>query len=194
VLRLTKEADRTSDAQQLLVFGNEAVALEEGRPSQLRAAEAFAFGKLKKAPPALKGAALTRAAEVLDGDAPVRVFAAGPFEGETANGLGGLLRAATAAGASAKWAGTGSNILVRVVLTGAWGDNAPAAVERLAAAAHVLSESPIGHLLGLHRPVREPAVHVEADALVLDATLDGDALARGIHDAVDAEVAEIMRR
>jgi hypothetical protein len=35
---------------------------------------------------------------------------------------------------------------------------------------------------------------VEPDALVLDATIDGAALARGIHDAVDAEVVDIMRR
>jgi hypothetical protein len=130
------------------------------------------------------------------GDAPVRVFAPGPFEGEMAAGLGGLLRAATAVGGSIKWGGpgSGSNLAVRVVLTGAWGEDASAASERLGAAVHVLSESPVGHLFGLHRPVRAPFVHVEPDALVLDAMIDGDALARGLHDAVDAEVADIMRR
>ncbi len=192
VIRLTSEVG--SEPQQLLVLGRESVALEQGKPGPLRAAEAFAFGKLKKASPALEGVALRRAAAVLGPAPPVRVFAPGPFEGETANGLGGLMRAATAFGASARWSGTGSGIAIRVVLTGAWGDDAGAAAERLAAAAHVLSESPIGHLFGLHRPVQAPTVHVEPDALVLDGVFDGDALARGVHDAVDAEVADIMRR
>jgi hypothetical protein len=191
VVKLSAEID--NEAQQLIVFGQEGAALEQGKAGPLRAAEAFAFGKLKKASPALRGAALKRAAEVLGEQAPVRVFAPGPFEGEVAQGLGGLLRAATAVGASAKWAG-GSNIAVRIVLTGAWGEDAPAASERLAAAAQLLSESPAGHLFGLHRPAIAPFVHVERDALVLDVTLDGDALARGMHDAVDAEVGEIMRR
>ena len=192
VVRLSSEVG--AEPQQLLIFGRESVALEQGKPGPLRAAEAFAFGKLKKAQPALRGAALREMTQILGDAAPVRAFAPGPFEGETANGLGGLMRAATAFGASARWAGTGSNIAVRVVLTGAWGDDPKAAAERLGAAAHVLSESPIGHLLGLHRPIQEPTVRVEPDALVLDAVVDGDALARGIHDAVDAEVADIMRR
>ena len=192
VVRLTSEVQ--SEPQQVVLFGRESVALEQGTPGPLRAAEAFAFMKLKKAAPALKGAALRRVSEVLGDGPPVRVFAPGPFEGESANGLGGLMRAATAIGGSAKWAGTGSNIAIRIVLTGAWGEDATAAADRLGAAAHVLSESPIGHLFGLHRPVQAPVVHVEPEALVLDAVIDGDALARGIHDAVDAEVADIMRR
>ncbi|MBX3259400.1 MAG: hypothetical protein KF782_06890 [Labilithrix sp.] len=192
VVRVSAEV--AAEPQQLVVFGREAVAVEQGKPGPLRAAEAFAFGKLKKAAPALKGAALARASAVLGGDAPVRVFAPGPFEGEAANGLGGLLRAATAVGVSARWAGSGSKIAVRLVVTGAWGDDAPAAAERLGAAVHVLSESAAGRLFGLHRPIEPPSVHVEPDALVLDAVVDGAALARGVHDAVDAEVADIMRR
>ena len=195
VLRLTGEIQGAT--QQLVLFGNEGVALEEqeatsarGTPP-LRAAEAFAFGKLKRARPALAGAALERSAQVL-GAAPVRAFAPGPFTGETANALGGLLRAATAVSASARWT-SGSNIAVRIVLTGAWGDDASAASERLAAAAHVLSESAVGRLFGLHRPVHAPEVHVEPDALVLDATLDGMTLAQGLHDAVFADVADMMR-
>lgn len=192
VVRMSAEV--AAEPQQLVVFGREAVAVEQGKPGPLRAAEAFAFGKLKKAAPALKGAALARASAILGDAAPVRVFAPGPFEDEAANGLGGLLRAATAVGVSAKWAGSGSKIAVRLVVTGAWGDDAPAAAERLGAAVHVLSESAAGHLFGLHRPIEAPAVHLEPDALVLDAVLDGAALARGVHDAVDAEVADIMRR
>jgi hypothetical protein len=192
VLRLSSETG--SEPQQLVIFGHESVAFEQGKPGPLRAVEAFAFGKLKKALPAVKGAALHRAAEVLGDAPPLRIFAPGPFDGDTANGLGGLLRAATAVGASARWTGTGSNLAVRVVLTGAWGEDASAAAERFGAAAHVISESVAGRLFGLHRPVQAPVVHTETDALVLDVTVDGAALARGIHDAVDAEVADIMRR
>jgi hypothetical protein len=191
VLRVSGAVER--EAQQLLVFGQEGAAIEQGKSGPLRAAEAFAFGKLKRARPALRSAALAKAAELL-GDAPVRVFAPGPFEGETASALGGLLRATTAIGASARWAGSGAHLAVRIVLTGAWGDDASAASERFGAAAHVLSESPVGHLFGLNRPIQSPFVHTEPEALVLDATIDGDALARGLHDAVDAEVADIMRK
>jgi hypothetical protein len=191
VLRVTGAVG--TEPQQLLLFGQEGAALEQGKSGPLRAAEAFAFGKLKRARPALRGAALAKAAELL-GDAPVRVFAPGPFEGEMANALGGLLRATTAIGASARWAGSGAHLAIRFVLTGAWGDDASAASERFGAAAHVLSESPAGRLFGLHQPIQSPFVHTEPDALVLDATIDGDALARGLHDAVDAEVGDIMRR
>jgi hypothetical protein len=191
VVRATGTID--DEPERIVVFGREAVVMEQGKPGPLRAAEAFAFGKLKRAAPALRGAALMQAAQVL-GPAPVRVFAPGPFEGESARALGGLIRAATAIGASARWAGRGSNVAVRVVVMGAWGDDAPAAAERLAAAAHVLSESPAGRLFGLQNPVESPNVHVEPDALVLEATIDGDALAHGVHDAVDAQVAEIMGR
>jgi hypothetical protein len=191
VVRTTGEV--YGEPERLVVFGNDALALEQGKQGPLRAAEAFAFGKLKRAQPALRGAALARVVDVV-GPAPVRLFAAGPFEGEVARGLGGILRAATAVGGSARWAGAGARIAVRVVVTGAWGEDAAAAAERLAAAAHVLSESPAGRLFGLQNPLEGPTVHVEPDALVLDATIDGDALARGVHDAVDADVAEIMSR
>ena len=181
------------EEQRLVTFGLEAIALERGASGPLRAAEAFGFMKLKKASPVLKGAALKRAAEAL-GDAPFRAFAAGPFEEETAKGLGGILRATTAAGVSAAWSGQKADLLVRVVLVGAWGDDGPAAAQRLAAGANVLSGSSVGRLFGLDNPVRSPAAHVENDALVLEATIDGNALAKGLHDAIDASVADIMRK
>jgi hypothetical protein len=191
VLRLVGKVGE--EDQRVMTFGLEAVALERGSSGPLRAAEAFAFMKLKKAQPVLKGAALKRAAEAL-GDAPFRVFAAGPFEEETAKGLGGILRATTAAGGSVAWSGRGADLLVRVVLIGAWAEDGPAAAQRLAAGANVLSGSAVGRLFGLDNPVRSPTAHVENDALVLEATIDGNALAKGLHDALDANVAEIMRK
>lgn len=184
--------DVNGEAQQLVVFAREVVALEQGRAGPVRAAEAFAMGKLRRASPALRGEPLPRAAQLV-GDAPVRVFAPGPFEGEIAHALGGLMRASTAVAASAQFAGPPAKVAVRIVLTGAWGKDAPAAAERLAAAVHVVSESTFGRLLGLHQPVVAPQVRGSQDSLVIDVTIDGMALARGLHDALDAEIGEIMR-
>ncbi len=181
------------EPQQVVMFGRELVALEQGRRGPIRAAEAFAQGKLRRASPALRAASLARAAELV-GDAPVRAFAPGPFEGEIAQGLGGLMRASTAVAASARFAGAPAKIALRIVLTGAWGKDAPAAAERLAAAVHVVSESAFGRLLGIDRPLLAPQVRTMEDALVVEVTIDGMALARGLHDALDAEISEIMRR
>ncbi len=185
--------DVGGEPQQLVLFGREALAFEDGKGSSARVAEAFALGKLKRAAPALRGAALEAVSQRL-GDAPVRVFAPGPFEGATAQGLGGLLRATTAVGASARFAGPPGRIAVRLVLMGAWGDDAPAAAERLSAAVHVVSESGVGRLLGLNAPLEPARVRTSPDALVLDAVLDATVLARGRPDARDAEVGEILRR
>lgn len=189
VLRMWGEVN--GEAQQVVLFGREAVALEQGRAGPVRAAVAFAEGRLRRASPALHAEPLAGAAQIL-GDAPVRAFAPGPFEGEIGQGLGGLMRASTGVAASATFAGPPARIAVRVVLTGAWGKDAPAAAERLAAAVHVVSETPFGRLLGLHRPVVPPRVQGSAEALVVEVTIDGFALARGLHDALDAEIADIM--
>jgi hypothetical protein len=185
--------DVAGEPEHLVLFGRDALAFENGKGGATRIAQAFALGKLKRAAPALHGAALEAAAARV-GDAPLRAFAPGPFEGPAAQGLGGLLRATTAVAIAARFAGPPARIAIRLVLMGAWADDAPAASERLSAAVHVVSESTLGHLLGLHAPVVAPEVRASSDALVLDATLDGMALARGLHDALDAEVGEILRR
>ena len=182
-----------ADAERVTLFGREVVALEQGKAGPLRAAEAFAQQKLKRASPALKSTALARATEIL-GDAPVRVLAPGPFEGQAAHGLGGLLRATTAVAASAKFAGPPAKIAVRIVLMGAWEKDAPVAAERFGAALHVVTDSAVGRLFGVDHPLEGPAVRGTAEALILDATVDGTALARGLHEALDADIAEIMKR
>lgn len=180
------------EAQQLVLFGREAVALEQGRAGPARAASAFAQGKLRRASPALRGGSLSRAVQ-LAGDAPVRWFAPGPFEGDIAQGLGGLMRASTGLAVTARFEGAPARIAVRIVLAGAWGKDAAAASERLAAAVHVVSESAFGRLLGLAHPLSAPQVRGTDDALFLDVTIDGASLARGLHDALDAEIGDIMR-
>jgi hypothetical protein len=83
---------------------------------------------------------------------------------------------------------------VRVVLTGAWGADAQVAGERLAASIHVIAESSLGRLFGLNQPLEAPRVIARQDVLRVDCTLDGMALARGLHDALDAEIGEILAR
>jgi hypothetical protein len=179
--------------EQVAVFGTQAVGLESGRLGPLRAAEYFARGKLKRVKPALRVEPLAQAAAEL-GDAPLRAFAPGPFEGEWKAGLGGLLGAATSAAASLtplSAPGNGS-VAVRVVLTGAWGSDATAAAARLGAAFGLLAEDPLGHLTGIDRPLDGPRVAGKPDALVLDVGLDPTALARGLRDVTDAAIPEIM--
>jgi len=182
--------------EQLAMLGRDAVMLERGHLGPLRAAIAFAEGKLHRALPALRAEPLQRAAALL-GDAPARAFAPGPFEGEWASGLGGLLRASTAAAVSmwphgASETGT-ANLFFRVVLLGAWGDDAPAAADRLRAAFDVLANDPLGKLMGVDHPVESARTGGGPDALVLEVSLDAISLARGLRAATAGTVAEIMR-
>ncbi len=188
------------DAEHLLVLGREHLVLATegpgkagGRTGPLRAAEAFALGRLKRSSPAVRSAALAPVAALL-GDAPVRVFVPGPFEGEVAAGLGGLLRASTGLGVAARPAGAGGRISVRVVVAGAFKEDADAAAERLAASVHVLTETAFGRMLGLNRPLEGPTTRLAVDALVLDATFDGMKVATGAHDVLEGDIAQVLRR
>jgi hypothetical protein len=189
--------------EQVAVLGGEGVAVEHGQLGPLRAALYFAEGKLKRALPALRAEPLARAATLLDADgpAPVRAFRPGPFEGDWAAGLGGLLRVTTALAGAARpreWrpsvsgAGGKGALGVTVVLVGPWGEQAQAAAERLAAAARVLSNDPLGRLLGLDHPLEGPRVSADAESVRLDVTLDSLALGRGLHGATGATIPEIL--
>ena len=58
--------------------------------------------------------------------------------------------------------------------------------------AAALSDEAIGRLTGFDHPLAGPTVTADAEALELDVTVDAAALARGIHPAGDASLAEIM--
>jgi hypothetical protein len=182
--------------EQLAMLGRDAVMLERGHLGPLRAALAFAEGKLHRSLPALRSEPLMSAAALL-GNAPARAFAPGPFEGEWASGLGGLLRASTAA-AVGMWPREASangtpSLFFRFVLLGAWGDDAPAAAERLRAAFDLLANDPLGKLMGVDHPVEGPRAAGGPDALTLEVSLDAVSLARGLHSATAGTVADIMR-
>jgi hypothetical protein len=95
------EGDAVSDHLTTVLFGRQVVGVElhadAHRVGPLRVSELFALRKLQRAHPALESPPLDLAAQTL-GDAPLRIFYPGPFEGESAKGLAGLLQAATAVG------------------------------------------------------------------------------------------------
>ena len=103
--------------------------------------------------PALRSDPLAAAAELV-GPAPLRFFAPGPFEGEWSSGLGGLLRASTAIAVAVHPIVQERRDLleVQLALVGAWGTDALAATQRLAAALGLLFNDSLGRLLGLDRP------------------------------------------
>lgn len=175
---------------QLVIAGHEAVFFETGRFGPLRAAEAFALKKLKRTQPALAKDPLSRTAEVV-GDGEVRAFAPGPFEGEWASGLAGLLGVSTSCGASGRL--VGKSLHVTVALTGGFGDGADKAKERLAAAIGTLGFSAIGRLLGLDKTLESPRTEAFPDAVVWRASYDAPLLLEGLYAAVGANVDEMMK-
>jgi hypothetical protein len=179
--------------EQLALMRGDAIAFEHGQLGPLRAAVYFAQGRLRRSSPALLAEPLASAAAVA-GDAPLRIFAPGPFEGQWARGAAGLLGASTAVVATFRpmTHGPGGAVAVRVVLMGGWGSDGAAAAERLRSAFGVLAEDALGQMLGMDHPIDGPVVAADADALRLEVALDAAVLARGIHVAVDASVAEIM--
>ncbi len=176
---------------QLATFGREAVALEAGRFGPLRAFEAFSEGKLKRSRPAIAQEPLVGLAERRLPPGELLALAPGPFEGEWKGALGGLLGACTGAGLSVALAG--KTLRVRLVLLGAFGNDAPAAAERLSAATNVICQNALGRLLGLDAPVEPPTVSAAADALTWGAAFQVEKLGAGIHTALDAHISEIMR-
>jgi hypothetical protein len=183
------------EPEQIAIFGRDGAAIERGPPGPLLAAIYFAEGKLRRSLPALKAEPLAAAAARV-GEAPLRGFAPGPFEGQWAAGLGGLLRAATAIAVSLRpmQARPGAAAFLTLVLLGAWGADAPGAEQRLRAAFNVFAEDPLGRLTGLNRPIDGPRTSSDASAIKLDVVVDLVAVAAGLRDATDATAADIMGR
>ncbi len=188
-----------SEREQVAVFGHEAVGMEKGRFGPLGVATYFAQGLLRRARPALRADPLQAAADRV-GDAPLRAFAPGPFEGAWSSGLGGLLGATTAAAvalrpAAIRETSRGADretVAVRFVLMGDWTTDGSAAAGRMGSAYRVVTEDPLGRLAGLDRPVEPPKVTWDASALQLDVALDAAELARGVRAATSGSLGEIM--
>ena len=186
--------------EQLAIFGLQAVAIERDDVTSseaptpmvgpLRAAELFALRKLAKAKPALAAPPLA-AANAAAGEGAVKFMLPGPFSGQLAGAMGGMLSAATAIAAVARPSG-GGHVKVRVVITGAFGDQAPRAAEKVAALADLIASSAMGRLAGLDHPVAARTTMSEPESVTLDCELDALALVRGLRAAAGASVEEVL--
>lgn len=198
------EGDVPGDHVEMIAFGRRVAALEThavpSRVGPLRVAELFALHKLQRARPALQTAPLDAAAAAL-GDAPLRVFFPGPFEGDSAKGLAGLLGAATAVAIAVRPHVDDrsdpndhrTKLDVTIDLLGAWNDDAPAAGQRFAAAVESISRSDLGRLCGLNEPIRGPILKTTPTILSLYAVIDAARLAAGARSATGSQIDEIMK-
>lgn len=189
--------------EQVAVFGREAVAIEHGRLGPLRPAVLFAEGKLRRTQPAIREEPLAALFARLNDPVPpaLAFYAPGPFGEPWAAGVGGLLRATTAAAVGAfcvrrteraRVTADCSTLRVRVVLEGSWGSDEAAAGVRLLAAFRALGADPLGRLTGLDHPLEGPSLRTDEATVELDVTLDLASLASGIHDATGASLPEIL--
>ncbi len=142
----------------LLVAGRDVAAFQVGGSSArgpARVASLYALDKLKRSPTLLVEDPL-KALDVRLGDAPVRAFALGPFEGELTRGARGLLASATAVGCTVRPSAREA-LLVVIAGAGDFTGSGPAASRELATAWEDLAHGSFGHLLGLDDSDREAA-------------------------------------
>ena len=118
----------------------------------------------------------------------------GPFEGESAKGLAGLLRGATAVAIAVRPydGGAVAALDVTISLFGAWNDDAPQAGQRFAAAVENIARSDLGRLCGCNEPIRGPELFTNPTILTVSARIDARKLASGARSATTGQVKEIM--
>ena len=185
-----KGADAGGNMRSLAALAPGTVAIESGGSLHAKVALLYGIGRLQRAPRALSLPDVALLAGKF-GDAPLRGFAPGPFEGEWKRGLRGLLAACSAAGVAMRPAPDGS-IDVSIRFVGAWEQDAPRAAEHVAARWQELASSTIGRVTGLATPVRGPTLLVQSEMVGIDVTIDGAQLLDGLHDLVAADVRDIL--
>ncbi len=163
------------------------------RRGPARIALLYAQGELEGIPTALEEPALARLDAEL-GLQPLKLLVPGPFEGEVARGLRGLMAGAYALGASLA-PNDPQALDLRALLIGDYGPDADRAraVELLRTAWDDFGKSDLGHLLGAHQPLAPPVVEASPSGLSLRAALDAATLFRGLSAATVDDVREIMR-
>jgi hypothetical protein len=178
----------------LVVIGRDIAGFQQGGSlsrGPARIAALYAEGKLKRSPTVLAEEPL-RSLDARFGDAPFRAFARGPFEGELARGIRGLLAGATAAGIAAR-PSVREGILVAIAITGDFSTSADAASQALLSEWTRISESSFGHLLGLDQPADRPLPTHGDGAIALAVELDPKKLAAGLAAATMSQVEDIMK-
>ena len=166
------------------------VALEIGGASRVKASVLYTIGKLQRVP-TMANFDQVKVVEELLGDASVQAVSWGPFEGQWAKGLGGMLAVTTSIGGAVRPSPNGE-LALRVVLSGAWQDDAPAARAIVASSWQRLSVSPIGRLLSFDDPKLGPKLVANERVVRLDVVLDGTKVLRGLYNAVKGSLEDIM--
>lgn len=167
------------------------VVIESGGGKFAKAACLRAVGKLKKSPPALQAAGLPNLVRRM-GDAPLRIFAPGPFQGQWENGLHGLLGSASAAAGAVRVTPIGT-LQASLAVAGEWGDRAEEASLRLEASWKDLAASGFGRLTGLCNPAQSPLPTHAPEAASLTVEVGAHRFLEGLRAAVSARIEEIMR-
>jgi hypothetical protein len=185
---LERASGLVGSTPQALVRFDPIVAISVGDPTLTRIVEAFARGKLRRSPAALRGAALSALAPPPQ-EALATFYVPGPFTGEWAQGARGLLADAVALSIAMTPSARGhARFTVQVA-----GDVRPEGAEEIVRAFHELVQTPTGRLLGLDQPTSPAALHEPDGRLVLEVELELAPIARGLRAAVIADVWEIMQ-
>jgi hypothetical protein len=177
--------------QGLLLYEGQLVASAVGDPTLLKVVEAFARGKLERAVPALRGAALSRVADFAEG-APLRVLLPGPFEGRWMLAAEGLLAAADGVALAVTPVGA-ERVALSVAIEGPWNatrEVAPA--ESLRLAWEDLASSSTGKLFGFDEPATPPSIETSDTRVTLTTELRLEPIVAGLHAAASAQIAEIL--
>lgn len=192
---LIRVSGKVGQRQSAAVFlGRDVAGFQDGGSASrgpARVAALFAEGKLKHARSALAGEPLRSLALRL-GQGPLAAYAPGPFDGELARGLRGLLGAATAIG-GVLGPTERQSFLVRVAVAGDFSTSAAPASDELLGAWKDLAGSRLGHMLGLDKPVSAPVTQGAPDVVMLAVELSGRALAEGLAAATASRVEDIFR-
>lgn len=178
----------------LVVLGNDVMGFQFGgnlTRGPARIAGLYATDKLRRSPTLFAGAPL-RALSTRIGEAPVRAFAVGPFEGDLAQGARGLLARATAVAATARPSGR-EGILAVIAVAGDFATTAEPASRALVRAWTELADSSFGHLMGIDRPLQAPLPTHGPEAVSVMVEVDPEKLAKGIAAATSDRIDEIMR-
>src|SRR6185437_3027981 len=113
------------------------------------------------------------------GQAPLRAFAIGPFEGELSRAARGLLAGATAIGGTVRPSAR-EGLLVVIAVTGDFSRSGEAASHELTVAWDDLARGSFGHLLGLDEPIEKPLATHAPDAVAVAVEIDPGRLAKGL--------------
>jgi hypothetical protein len=188
LMRITGVVGQTPET--LLTADDRLLAVSVGDPLPAKIAEAYAEGRLKASPTALRGAALSTLPD-LTADNPAVLLAPGPFADEWKRAASGLLESAVALGVGIKPIGSGK-IVATICVAGTWGQNPDSdiAARRLATAWSALTQSSAGHLFQLNP---DASVSATAELLTLHVELELEPLMRGLKAAVFSDVSELLQ-